>query len=190
MPSCDIVDEGEDESRGKDETVIRLSNKEYRTRNGNKYRARRSNVWRRAAQVADIETATPSKSVSTLAEYLLFITYTYAHLSTLLAFYGSKKWRRQRFDAYIGKHKAQETLCNEFVEKCGDPSALIAVFGAAKFNHASAGHAPAPRGGWMRKGLMRRGVYVAPDLDEFRTSQKCSLCHEQLEQTRIHWQGW
>lgn len=187
-----IPDWSDDESDMPDEEgeyKIGLSNSEYQTRTGAKYRTRQGNRWKRAAEIDKIERVTPPKTVSTLNEYAKFLAYGYQHLHTLQTFYGSVKQRRQRFDAYIGKRKVQDEVCDELVAQAGgDASKLVAVFGAANFWHASPGHAASGRCGWVRKGLRKRGALVPRDLDEFKTSQRCSCCGGELEDAKVHWQ--
>jgi hypothetical protein len=174
-----------------DEFKIHLSNKEYQTRTGNKWRTRQANRWKRASEIDTIERVTPPKTVSTLAEYRTFLDYGYTHLHKLQTFYGSVKQRRLRFDAYISKQKVQHEVCEELITKAGvDANKIVAVFGAANFWRSSPGHAPSGRCGWLRKELRKRGALVPPDLDEFRTSQQCSHCvgGGTLRGVKIHWQ--
>lgn len=187
----DIPSDGDPDPDPDRETVIRLSNKEYQTRSGNRGRTMQRNAWRRGCDVADIEADTPPRKVVALEEYDAFVAYHFAHVRTLLDFYGSRRWRRLRFDAYCGTKRIREVLCDELIERCGvgSPDGLIAVFGAAKFDHASAGHAASTRGNWVRKGLRQRGAYVPADLNEYKTSQRCSKCMGELDKkSKVHWQ--
>lgn len=179
----------EDMPGADDEFKIHLSNKEYQTRTGNKWRTRQANRWKRTSEIDTIERVTPSKKVSTLAEYETFLVYGYRHLHKLQTFYGSVKQRRLRFDAYISKQKVQHEVCEKLIKQAGgDATKIVAIFGAAKFSGSSPGHAPSGRCGWLRKGFRKRGALVPPDLDEYRTSQHCSRCPGVVRGVKIHWQ--
>jgi hypothetical protein len=177
-----------------EETVIGCSRKEYYERAGFTEARKKRNRWKKQARrgperIIDMETWTPVKTTSTLGEFGDYVEYQLRRLPKLLAFYHQRKWRRLRFHCFTTKRKLQSTLADEFIKRSGvqDPDQLIVVFGSAKFNHASKGGAATPRCGWLRKWLHERGCHIQGDLNEFKTSQRCSKCFAQLK-GHVHWQ--
>jgi hypothetical protein len=112
------------------------------------------------------------------------------NLNTLTSFYCSKRHRRLRFDAYIGRDEAKEKIADKFVQDSEvSPEKLLVAWGNAKFGQQSKGNASSPRATWLQANLRRRGVIVF-EVPEDYTSQTCPKlnCKSRLPKNTRKWQ--
>ena len=158
--------------------AAQITNKEFYQEAGYTTATREANWRKKNHAVGEIEAGVPSSTVTSIAASKTYLAYMLPHLATIIGFYGQRVHRRSRFDRYMGKHVAQEKLAAKFIAQTGAPASKLAVaFGAARFNQNSAGSAMSPRAvGWLQRILHREGAVVAPDVDEFMTSQTCPCC--------------
>jgi hypothetical protein len=140
--------------------------------------------------IQTIETEMPSSRVGTLELYTVHVEHIIKNLNTLTSFYCSKRHRRLRFDAYIGRDEAKEKIADKFVQDSEvSPEKLLVAWGNAKFGQQSKGNASSPRATWLQANLRRRGVIVF-EVPEDYTSQTCPKlnCKSRLPKNTRKWQ--
>ena len=88
--------------------------------------------------------------------------------------------RRWRFDTYVKRDRSLDRLCQKICGKQrGGPPTLVA-FGAANACSTGYGYAPAPQKRLRHRLATVHGARVTL-IDEFHTSQRCCVCHAQLD---------
>jgi hypothetical protein len=171
--------------------VSGVSNKTYYSLARLTAATKQRNRWKsKREDITTIEAEMPSSRVATLQLYSHHTKYVLQHLDTLVAFYGSKRHRRLRFDSYIGRAEAKEKIADKFVQDSEvQPQRLLVAWGNAKFGQQSKGNASSPRATWLQAALRRRGVTVF-EVPEDYTSQTCPKtdCKARLPKKTRKWQ--
>ena len=126
-----------------------------------------------------VDIPTPRSSATTV--YRAYLQYVLEHAERILEFYGKDRWSRLRWKSFMGKQKGYDVVCKRITD--GNPTTLVA-FGDAMFPSSSRGHAASPVKG-LYKELKRRCRVIK--VDEFRTSQFCSLCDGRFGRWRDIW---
>ena len=120
--------------------------------------------------------ATPTAKVSTFAAFMPHVAYRLTHISRALEVFGSKKFRQLRWHTYRKRQQAYASMCNAITD-CD--SSTVVAFGDAKFSSSSGRGNPSTPTVSLRRKL---GQYCkVVDVDEFRTSQRCSSCLVAME---------
>ena len=116
-------------------------------------------------------------------------------LDTIACIYQKKSLRRQRFASYMKRDRALDELCKRIMGgelrgqtgqkhytpgQCG----TLVAFGAANTCSTGFGYAPAPQERLRRRLERIHGARVFL-IDEFRTSQRCCKCHQQLDKVTV-----
>lgn len=135
------------------------------------------------------------------------ITSFLKNLTVTLGFFGRKRWRRLRFDAHIGRKRAQGEVIRRFYPCGTDPAKLVFLYGDGDFQHNMAGNSTAPknilqtvlrrgyRGGyefrqekWHARGA-NSDAFSKPSLflpgNEFKSSQLCPVAKCGMEVKRL-----
>ena len=174
--SCVLYDP--DAAPGAKSKSFGVSSREWRTMAGIKRASRRRGVWLDAAPaVAASIAATPSTKVATTTAFCEHVAHVLHDLELTRAFYGSVRWRNERFKSYGNSLAAMEAVLARVAPK---GVVTVAAFGAAGFSHALRGN-PASPYGRIEKGLRKRKDCYVVKMGECNTSQKCSCCHRQLQ---------
>lgn len=174
--SCVLYDP--DAAPGAKSEGFGVSSREWRTMAGIKSASRRRGVWLDAApDVAASIAATPSTKVATTAAFCEHVAHVLRDLELTRAFYGSVRWRNERFKSYGKSLAAMEAVLARVAPK---GVVTVAAFGAAGFSHALRGN-PASPYGRIEKGLRKREDCYVVKIGECNTSQKASCCHRQLQ---------
>ena len=98
-------------------------------------------------------------------------------LTEIIEAYKTRELRRVKFTNYTKKDKALDGICKRITG--GRREALIA-FGAANTCSTGFGHAPAPQSRLRWRLEKIHGARITM-VDEYRTSQMCCRCHQQLK---------
>ena len=177
--SCVLYDP--DAAPGTKSEGFGLSSREWRTMAGIKRASRRRGVWLDSAPpVAASIAATPPSKVATSAAFCEHVAHVLHDLELTRAFYGSVRWRNERFKSYGKSQAALEAVVARVAPK---GVVTVAAFGAAGFGHALRGN-PASPYGRIEKGLRKRKDCYVVKIGECCTSQKCSCCHHQLQKVK------
>jgi hypothetical protein len=94
------------------------------------------------------------------------------HYHTFRSFYGALRFRKIKFDNYVGKQKALSKMCQQIIGKPKDwhyPDVVVA-YGSGGFSSSSPGYASGPKKQLYRE-LKRRCTTRL--VNEFKTSQVC-----------------
>lgn len=116
-------------------------------------------------------------------------------LDTIARCFEKKSLRRQRFASYMKRDQALDELCKRIMGgKLRGPTGrkrytpgqrgTLVAFGAANACSTGFGYAPAPQERLRRRLEKIHGARVFL-VDEFRTSQLCCKCHQQLEKVTV-----
>ncbi|KAJ3292996.1 hypothetical protein HK104_004841 [Borealophlyctis nickersoniae] len=166
-----------------DERVTRLSRREYYMMTGmTKRRWERDRWTKKREDITTINATTPPKRVPSVTQFLDHCHHVAQHLDTLVDFYGSPRFTRQKFKTYVGKQKAFDEISKRLT---GGDRRVIIAFGNGSFPHNSRGgdSTPLRRLFWE----LRRRCTVRL-VDEYRTSITCSLCEGDLPKRSRLWQ--
>lgn len=163
------------------QTVFECSNARWREISGAQHGQQKRRNWhRKDTHLVSMMNLGPSPKCCTTEEYNAYLHHFLDLRDDILGFYRDPKWRRLRFKTRITRQKAYETLARELT--CGDKKCIIA-YGSGGFSSTSKGHAPTPNKHLFLELKKRCKVRL---VSEYRTSQVCSNCSAQLQQTK-HW---
>ena len=156
----------------------------------------------RTCRVADDEEGTEASLLQKLgslpsrrADWNAFCAAALPILDTIACTYEKKSLRRQRFSSYMKRDRALDELCKRIMGgklrgqtgrkryTPGQRGTLVA-FGAANACSTGFGYAPAPQERLRRRLERIHGARVFL-IDEFRTSQLCWKCHQQLDKVTV-----
>jgi hypothetical protein len=142
--------------------------------------------------------ALPLRKTSKPEQFENYIRYILPHLSTLLDHFGKKNCKSWKFEVHAKQKKAMYQACKVLLGQCRCTHAnkmtkeykckcrispknvkhIVVAFGNANFNPCSKGHEPGPTVA-LKKALKLYDCAVV-DVDEYKTSQVCCVCHTQL----------
>ena len=88
--------------------------------------------------------------------------------------------RRWRFDTAMNRDRSLDRLCRRICGGSDDARPTLVAFGAANACSSGFGYAPAPLKRLRHRLAAVHGAKVTL-IDEYHTSQRCCVCHEQLE---------
>jgi hypothetical protein len=95
----------------------------------------------------------------------------------LFTFYNKYIFRKLKLNGYINRHKSEQNMINRFNKIFGDPKDVIVCIG--DFEQRKHRKFKEPIKGKGFRTLFRRSGYKTYLVDEFRTSCKCSHCHNE-----------
>jgi hypothetical protein len=157
-----------------DKTVAKCSTKEYyHLARFDQTRQSREKWMASSGELADLIRDIPMSGVSVSLSFDAFLEYVLGLLRRFLDFYGERRWRRGRWQNYMGRQAAMDKLCRRVIGE-GPPENTIVAYGNALFLSSSVGFAAGPVKLLLWEISKRCRVKV---IDEFRTSQLCSRCH-------------
>ncbi len=110
-------------------------------------------------------------------EWDAYVSEVLPLLPDILEAYKTRELRRVKFTNYMKRDRALDTVCKRITGCQRD--ALIA-FGAANTCSTGFGHAPAPQSRLRWRLEKIHGARITM-VDEYRTSQVCCRCHQQLK---------
>lgn len=134
------------------------------------------------------------RGATSLQQLRQYVQYIWPRLRELVRFYSSHRVVSRRWDTFIRRERAMGTVVNRLVgglnPACspGQREKVVVAFGGASTGHGScldtSSRGPAKE--LERRLRLRARVLV---IDEFKTSQLCHTCHQQLRAPRRGAQG-
>ncbi|KAI3661488.1 hypothetical protein MP638_007218 [Amoeboaphelidium occidentale] len=159
--------------------IFKCSNSRWREISGATHGLQKRKNWNKKNPVLIVQiTSGPSHKVSTTAAYCEYLRHVLSLRDDVLGFYRDLQRRRLRFKTRITRQKAYEAPARELTD--GDKNCIVA-YGSGGFISTSKGHAPTPNKHLFVELKKRCKVRL---VSEYRTSQVCSNCGSQLQQTK------
>jgi hypothetical protein len=186
-----IPNTGEDKFESREYSTARYwSECGYKQRHARMLKHQQNNF-----QIDALVKALPMHKTCKLGDFETYVKYVVPHLSTLLDHFGKKKCKSWKFEVHAKQKKAMYQACKVLLGQCRCTHAdkmikkykcrcrispknvanIVVAFGNANFNPCSKGHEPGPTVA-LKKALNLYDCTVV-DVDEFKTSQVCCLCH-------------
>lgn len=113
-----------------------------------------------------------------MEQYTQYLSYHLRGLETNLAFYSRREVQKLQWKTFIKKQKAF-VLLRRLLLNYGSTNNTVIIFGACDKFSGAKGHAGGPVKEF--RCFLKKSNCQVVDLDEYKTSQLCSLCHEQLK---------
>jgi hypothetical protein len=126
---------------------------------------------------------TPSTRVVTCEQFSMHLNYVQENMETILNFYTTARFSRQKLKSYIGKQKTWKKITQRITMNKDNP---VIAFGSGTFKHNSRGLPTTPLKRIYTE-LKKNRVKVRL-IDEFRTSITCSHCEGELPKETRYWQ--
>ena len=155
---------------------------EYRHDSGST--ARSEAVKRRlraSVEMSDWIANIPTKKTCDINLLEKYIRYIAPRLPKLVAYFSSKKNKSWRFTSFSKKKSTFDSKIPTAILSVlndVDMEKTVIAFGNAHINPCSRGIEPGPTK-LIKRSLRNRG-FIVVDIDEYMTSQKCCVCHQQL----------
>ncbi|RLN96521.1 hypothetical protein BBJ28_00018299 [Nothophytophthora sp. Chile5] len=165
------------------QTIHEIHTKEYRHLAGAKsFVFWVENLKKREPWYAGVIRAMPSFKTANFDLYRERLKFLWLHLGFLVAFSAEKSFLKWRFLRSRKRMAALDALARRIVPKAS-PLVCIA-YGDWSNQDRIKGHPTSPVKGF-KEALKRRATVLT--VDEYRTSQLCSLCHRRLEWARLRY---
>jgi len=161
------------DNRGK---TMSYSSAQYYEDAGFNHSCRKTQKWNTDTEpiIKDI----PSSQTIDVSRYLKYVKSYLHHLSSLLEHRAEKGYRKMRFFRYTRKQKAVKQICNLIA-----PPDEMSVVGFGDWNGGAKSCISRRTSGPIKaiKQELQQSCNVKyHSIDEFRSSQRCSLCHNRL----------
>ena len=141
---------------------------------------RRTESWLKKRQdIAQAISDSPTKRSGRLHRMEAYARYIFKVADRLFDFYGARRFKNLKLRRYIHSKQALVAICKRLTGKAGKRT--LVGFGDWSIGNCKMirGCNPGPSNR-LRKELRKRCTVV--DVDEFRSSQRCSQCSEQMTQ--------
>ena len=158
----------------------------WREISGQQYSKRKLIKWMEDQTIVDFqkESCKYSRTTPLFEKFQEFTKFTLAHLKAQLVFYGRKCWRRLKLDGYMKRKRAIGEICRRFFPKGVSKDDIVVIWGDGDYKHNAPGTVTTPKDMFSNSIRRSRPSLFLPGC-EFKSSQKCPECHEDVQQAKM-----